>query len=178
MKAWLRSCDVRTGGVRTHKRHPAYLPASLAAAAAALTASLSARRNCRCGGRDRGATRTSLLLVAAARPAGFTGRVAPPSAAGDGRPAVRFVGVEVLDRRRGRVVAVRVVGAVEVERQGRVVLRVGFLVVGPLLVLGCLGPDEVVGQRRLREPVVRVGVLDESLIKWGERVSSSLSKKN
>lgn len=98
-----------------------------------------------------------------ARPAGFPGRVAPPFAAGDGCPAVRFVRVEVLNRWRGGAVADGVVGTVEVQRQGRVVFRVGFLVVGPLLVLGCLGPAEVVGEGRLGEPVVRVGVLNETL---------------
>lgn len=102
-------------------------------------------------------------LTAAARPAGFPVRIAPAFAAGDGCPAVRFVWVEVLNRRRGGIVADGVVGAVEVQGQGRVVFRVGFLVVGPLLVLGCLGPAAVAGEGRLGEPVVRVGVLDETL---------------
>lgn len=103
------------------------------------------------------------MLVAATRPAGFPRRIAPTFAAGDGCPAVRFVRVEILNRRRGGVVADGVVGAVEVQRQGRVVFRVGFLVVGPLLVLGCLSPAEVVGEGRLGEPVIRVGVLNETL---------------
>ena len=40
---------------------------------------------------------------------------------------------------------------------------IGFLIVCPLLTLGCLSPVQVVGQGRLGEPIVCVGGLNEAL---------------
>ena len=46
-------------------------------------------------------------------------------------------------------------------------LRVGGLVVHPLLMLSGLRPAEVVGEGGLREPIVGVGGLDETLWRGG-----------
>ena len=123
----------------------------------ALTISLSR------AGRRRGRRAGSSGCVAATGLTGLPRRFAPTFAARNGRPAVRLVRVEILNRWRGGVVPYGIIGAVEVKWQGRVVLRIGFLVVGPLLMLGCLSPYEVVGQGRLRKPVVCVGGLNEAL---------------
>ena len=87
----------------------------------------------------------------------------PAFAASNRGPAVRLVRVEVLNRRRGGVVAYGIIRTVEVTWQRRILLRVGELVVHPLLMLGCLGPGEVVGQGGRGEPVFGVGGLDETL---------------
>lgn len=42
-------------------------------------------------------------------------------------------------------------------------LRVGLLVVGPLLMLSRLSPGEIVGQGGFGEPIVGIGGLDEAL---------------
>ena len=114
-----------------------------------------------CSRCDRGAR--SNTLAAVARLTRCPGRVAPTLATGNRCPAVRLVRIEIFNRWRGGVVAYSVIRAVEVTWQWRVLLRVGKLVVHPLLMLSCLSPFEVVREGRCGEPVVCVGRLNETL---------------
>ena len=79
----------------------------------------------------------------ATRPTGFAGRITPAFTTSDRCPAIRLVGIEILNGRRGGVVALGIVCAVGIKRQWRVVIGIGLLIVLPLLMLGCLSPIEV-----------------------------------
>ena len=154
LTAFLASAVARSDG--THEVHSTVLTAG-----GIRWCSGRARGACARGTRARGARSSSHPTTT--RPASCPRRIAPSLAAGDRRPAVRLVGVEILRWRRGGVVALGIIRTVDVRRQWRVMVRVGFLVVRPLLMLGRLGPVEVAGERGLREPVVCVGGLDEAL---------------
>lgn len=127
----------------------------------ALTASLSAGASFWRSGRDRGAGRN--FLTVARRAASCSRRVAPTFATSNWRPAVCLVRIEVFNRRRGGVVAYGIVRTVEVTWQWRILLRIGKLVVHPLLMLSRLSPGEIVGQGGCGEPIVCVGGLNEAL---------------
>ena len=113
------------------------------------------------------------FLAAVTRPASCPGRIAPTFATSNRCPAVRLVRIEIFNRWRGDVVAFSIIRTVNVKWQRRVLLRIGELVVRPLLMLGCLSPVEVVGEGGLSEPVVCVRGLDEALSR-GENVSQGL----
>ena len=131
------------------------------ALAGTLTTTLSAAVRCWYSSRVR-RSRSSLFIIATGS-TGFPRRVAPAFATSNWCPAIRLVGIEILNWWRGRVVAFGIIRTVEVQWQGRVVLWIGFLIVCPLLMLGRLSPGEVVGQGWLGKPVVCVGGLNETL---------------
>ena len=152
LSASLAAVTRNSGGVRGHKGRSTFL--------AAVT---RLSRNSRGVRFHKGrSTFLAASLTTAARPARFP-RSAPTFATSNGRPAVCLIWIEVFRRWRGGVVAFGIVRTIDVKWQGRVVFRIGFLVVLPLLLLGCLGPLEVAGKRGLGEPVVGVRGLNEAL---------------
>ena len=153
-------CGSSGGG--SCRSHSATLSATLTLAlVTSLTAALSAVDSCSSSRRYRGAR--SNFLATVTRPTSCPRRVAPTFATSDRCPAIRLVRIEILNRWRGSVVAYGIIRTIKVKRQGRVLLRIGNLIVDPLLMLSCLSPVEIIGQGGCREPIVCVGGLNEAL---------------
>ena len=144
-----------------------FLLAGVTSRASGISCAISIR--CAIGVRRSIGTRRAIGIRRAS--ARSIGRVPPTFAAGNRRPAVRRAGIEIRNGWRGGVVSHGIIGSIRVRGPRRVLLRVAELVVFPLLMLGGLGPRQIAGKGRLREPIVCVGRLNETLRRSEEMVS-------